>query len=74
MTRFAWRARRFAAALALACFSTTLTHGTASAAPAVHTGSTWSVTRVAGGFRVTLHLGKQLPVTASAPSLSVDGT
>jgi hypothetical protein len=32
------------------------------------------VTRVAGGFRVTLHLDKQLPVTAGAPTLSADGT
>ena len=41
--------------------------GVAGASPA------WSVTRVAGGFQVTLRLDRALPVTASVPTLSVDG-
>jgi hypothetical protein len=71
------RARRVAAVLALACLPTTLVAATASAEPhptdAVASGHEWSVTRVAGGFRVTLDLTRQLPVTAGAPTLSVDG-
>ncbi|MEU6642105.1 hypothetical protein ABZ863_06100 [Saccharomonospora sp. NPDC046836] len=78
MSRSTRRARRLAALLAaVSCLSITLTTGSASAAPApstdVASGSHWSVTRVAGGFQVTLRLDKQLPVTASAPTLSADG-
>ncbi len=71
------RARPIAAVLALACLPATVGYASASAtpagaaSPASHT--PWSVTRVAGGFKVTLHLDKQLPVTASAPTLTADG-
>jgi hypothetical protein len=71
------RARRVAAVLALACLPTTLIIGTASADPRpadeVASGHAWGITRVAGGFRVTLDLAEQLPVTAGAPTLSADG-
>ncbi|RCG25948.1 hypothetical protein DQ384_31085 [Sphaerisporangium album] len=81
------RARRLAAVIALACLPATLITGTASAEPTptpsapvepapsdeVASGPGWHVTRVAGGFRVTLDLAEPLPVTASAPTLSVDG-
>ncbi|WP_345633101.1 alpha/beta hydrolase [Rugosimonospora acidiphila] len=71
------RAKRLAAPLVLACLSATLLNGTASAAGGhtdqVAAGSHWSITRVAGGFRVTLDLDRPLPVTASAPSLAADG-
>ncbi|WP_127354319.1 alpha/beta hydrolase [Actinacidiphila soli] len=78
MSRITRRARCVAAALALACLTATLGYGTASAATDAHAGQLasghkWSITRVAGGFRITLDLDKQLPVTASAPTLSVDG-
>jgi len=67
-------ARLLAAVFAIACVPVVMT-GTASAAPGpeVASGPRWSVTRVAGGFRVTLDLGKPLPITASAPTLSADG-
>jgi hypothetical protein len=72
------RARHIAAALALACLPVTYGYQSAAAATADAASSashpSWSVTRVAGGFKVTLHLKEQLPVTASAPTLSVDGT
>ncbi|GAA0403911.1 hypothetical protein Acor_24690 [Acrocarpospora corrugata] len=71
------RARGFAAVLALACLPFTLIAGTASADPEptdiVASGPQWSVTRVAGGFRVTLELDEELPVIGSAPTLSADG-
>ncbi|MFC4031615.1 hypothetical protein ACFO3J_09010 [Streptomyces polygonati] len=77
MPQLTRRARHVAAALALACLPFTFVNANASAAPAGSTASTsgpqWSVTRVAGGFRVALHLDRRLPVTASAPTLSVDG-
>jgi hypothetical protein len=63
--------------LALACLPTTLVAQIASADPhsadQVASDPKWSVTRVAGGFRITLDLAKPLPVTAGAPTLSVDG-
>ncbi|GAA5016259.1 hypothetical protein [Actinopolymorpha pittospori] len=67
-----------AAALVLAGLPAILFQGSALAAPedrstAVASGDDWSVTRVAGGFQVTLDLDRTLPVTASAPTLSVDG-
>ncbi|MEO3809256.1 hypothetical protein ABGB17_09685 [Sphaerisporangium sp. B11E5] len=70
------RARNLAAVLVLACLPATLIPATASAEPPageVASGPGWHVTRVAGGFQVTLELGRELPVTASAPTLSVDG-
>ncbi|MFC6083503.1 alpha/beta hydrolase [Sphaerisporangium aureirubrum] len=70
------RARHLAAVLALACLPATLIPATASAEPPadeVASGPGWHVTRVAGGFRVTLDLAGELPVTASAPTLSADG-
>ncbi|WP_093783837.1 alpha/beta hydrolase [Actinacidiphila guanduensis] len=64
-------------AAALACLSLSLvnTNATAATAPSgqVAAGPHWSVTRVAGGFAVNLHLDRQLPVTAGIPTLSVDG-
>jgi hypothetical protein len=64
-------------ALALACLPTPLVAQIASADPLpadqVASGPKWSVTRVAGGFRITLDLAKPLPVTAGAPTLLVDG-
>jgi trimeric autotransporter adhesin len=62
--------------LTSACLPLTLLQAAASAAPAgspTAAGQNWSVTRVAGGFRVTLDLDQQLPVTANAPTLWVDG-
>ncbi|MEO3854069.1 hypothetical protein [Acrocarpospora sp. B8E8] len=77
MSNLLRRAGAVAAVLALACLPPTLTAGTASADPEpsdiVASGPQWSVTRVAGGFLVTLELAEELPVIASAPSLSVDG-
>ncbi|MEN3361157.1 MAG: hypothetical protein V7637_5139 [Mycobacteriales bacterium] len=63
-------------ALASAFLPITLLPATASAVPSggvTAAGQNWSVTRVAGGFRVTLDLDQQLPITASAPTLWVDG-
>lgn len=77
MSKLTRRGRSAGAALALACLPFTLVNANATAAPSgsgpVASGPQWSVTRVAGGFRVALHLAAQLPVTASAPTLSVDG-
>ncbi|WGL51428.1 Ig-like domain-containing protein [Nocardioides sp. BP30] len=39
----------------------------------VASGSTWDVTRVAGGYAVTLHLSAPLPVRDAAPDLVADG-
>lgn len=52
---------------AVLALTVTVTTGAAAAEPP------WSVTRVAGGFQVTLRLEQELPMTASAPTLSVDG-
>lgn len=67
------RTNRLAAALTLAVLAAGLLHTPAPAAAAAPDGHNWSVTRVAGGFRVTLDLDRELPVTASAPTISVDG-
>jgi trimeric autotransporter adhesin len=64
---------RVAAVLGLACLPASLLPGTASPAVAAADARNWSVARVAGGFRVTLDLDRELPVTASAPTLWVDG-
>ncbi|WP_255951144.1 hypothetical protein [Streptomyces odontomachi] len=71
--RRAGRSLRVAAVLVLGALSLTQVDGAAAAdepAAAHH----WSVTRVAGGFRVTLDLDKPLPMTAGVPTLSADGT
>lgn len=77
MSHLSRRARHVAAVLVLACLPTPLLAGTASADPhpadEVASGHEWAVTRVAGGFRVTLDLATQLPVTDGAPTLSADG-
>ncbi|TDC78102.1 hypothetical protein [Streptomyces hainanensis] len=71
--------KRLALALALAtCAGTALSVPAASAAPRepepeVASGSSWTVTRVAGGFEVTLELDRPAPVAAGAPTLAVDG-
>jgi trimeric autotransporter adhesin len=64
------RSRRLATILAATLgLSVIVDTGSAIAAP----DQQWSVTRVAGGFQVTLQLDQELPVTASAPTLSADG-
>ncbi|GIH25032.1 hypothetical protein Aph01nite_33420 [Acrocarpospora phusangensis] len=77
MSNLLRRARGLAAVLTLACLPSALVTGTASADPTpadtVASGPQWSVTRVAGGFRVTLELTGELPVIGSAPILSADG-
>ncbi|WP_061297746.1 hypothetical protein [Herbidospora cretacea] len=54
--------------MSLACLAT-FTAAPASAAVE----DDWSVTRVAGGYRVTLNLDDKLPMDSSAPSLLADG-
>ncbi|WP_133907001.1 hypothetical protein [Actinophytocola oryzae] len=68
------RSRRIAAVVAVV-LGLSVPGGTAAAAPdtTVAAGTQWTVTRVAGGFRVTLRLDRDLPVTSGAPTLSVDG-
>ncbi|MDT0318457.1 alpha/beta hydrolase [Streptomyces millisiae] len=78
MTTFPRRVKRLATLLALACCAGLAVPGVASAAPddadpEVASGPSWSVTRVAGGFEVSLELDRTPPVTASAPTLAVDG-
>ncbi|GHJ35101.1 hypothetical protein [Streptomyces sp. TS71-3] len=71
--RRAGRSLRVAAVLVLGALGVSQANGAAAAGePAA--GHPWSVTRVAGGFRVTLDLDKPLPMTADVPTLSADGT
>ncbi|WP_066361903.1 hypothetical protein [Herbidospora mongoliensis] len=54
--------------MSLACLAT-FTAAPASAAAE----DEWSVTRVAGGYKVTLNLDEKVPMDSSAPSLLADG-